>query len=164
MALSVSQSVCTFWKCHWWNRSNLHSSPGINGHGQFTPFQLPHPLTWDQSTWSIYTCSPSTPLTWDHLSWIINHEKSSPFHLPHPLTWDHQSGNLHLFTWHLASIDQFDLVLSAVGAGVVFRAVTQQQGRRRRKRSEEPLEENNDQDKVVGWLHSLYSGAEKMWL
>lgn len=55
-------------------------------------------------------------------------------------------------------------LLTAVGAGVIFRAVTQQQGRRRRKRSEETHESDDDQDKIVGWLHSLYSAAETKWL
>ena len=57
------------------------------------------------------------------------------------------------------------LHLTAVGAGVIFRAVTQQQaGRRRRKRSEDPLEEDDDQDKIVGWLHSLFAAAQTQWL
>ena len=56
------------------------------------------------------------------------------------------------------------LYLTAVGAGVIFRAVTQQQAGRRRKRSEEPLEDDDEQDRIVGWLHSLLAAAQKQWL
>ena len=45
--------------------------------------------------------------------------------------------------------------VEAVGAAVIYRAVTQQQnGRKRRRRDIE--EDDKDEDKIIGWMKTLY--------
>ena len=55
----------------------------------------------------------------------------------------------------------FMVIISAVGAGVIFRAVTQQQGRRKKRGARDEISEDSSEDMIVGWLKTLYKSQKK---
>ena len=87
-------------------------SPMIINHGRFLNFHLPHPLTWEYQSWTIFQFSPATPThlgssimdnlkiftCHTHSPGIINHGQFLNLHLPHPLTWDYQSWTILKFS------------------------------------------------------------------
>ena len=52
-------------------------------------------------------------------------------------------------------------IVVAVGAAVIYRAVTQQQAGRKRKRRDMDHDEDQD-DKIIGWMKTLYNAQSSL--